>query len=431
MDQSDGGALLAALLGFQTENRVDVSRLSRTCRTLRAMVEPILYERITVASMQMNPAFFDPASARQRLSGNVLDALLRTLRARGPSLARHIRTLSLEEAGPETVPLVKLCSNLRALHATHPASIAAVPDLATLEELEVNEAEGVRRENPFRSIEWFGLSGLHKLVLTLCARDFADGVACRRVAPVFADMPLRTLELRPSFEDILVGNPPALDIVTLFKTLVGKDVQRVVADQLEILPRGVIPAGVGASLTWLYLGPGSSSCDYSKLPQLRELHVSEDDGEIVFPARMRLPAALRVLAVHSGDAALDINVQVIEEVERLILAEQSVPVCNVIIHKYYASDRVMVVVLHSMCTARNVKMNIAKETKFPWRAWIRIECKLSGLKIYTPAHCHFRGERVAPRMSTEEVKSQCRPMCTPNVRRLRAEGTNSEQVSHV
>jgi hypothetical protein len=50
MDQSDGGALLAALLGFQTENRVDVSRLSRTCRTLRAIVEPILYERITVAS---------------------------------------------------------------------------------------------------------------------------------------------------------------------------------------------------------------------------------------------------------------------------------------------------------------------------------------------------------------------------------------------
>jgi hypothetical protein len=422
--------LLAALLGFQTENRVDVSRLSRTCRTLRAIVEPIPYERITVASMQMNPAFFDPASARQRLSGNVLDALLRTLRARGPSLARHIRTLSLEEAGPGTVPLAKLCSNLRALHATHPASIVAVPDLATLEELEVNEVEGVRRENPFRSIEWSKLSGLHKLVLTLCARDFADGAACRRVAPVFADIPLRTLELRPSFEDILMG--PALDIATLFKTLVGKNVQRIIADQLEVLPCGVIPAGVGASLTWLYLGPGSSSCDYSKLPQLRELHVSEDGGEIVFPARVRLPAALRVLAVHSGDAALDLDVQVIEEVERLILAEPSVPVRNVVIHKYYASDRVMVVVLHGMCTARNVKMNIAKkETKFPWRAWIRIECKLSGPKIYAPAHCHFRGGRVATGMSTEEGKSRCRTMCTSNVWRLRAEGTDFEQACHV
>jgi hypothetical protein len=256
----------------------------------------------------------------------------------------------------------------------------------------------------------------------LCARDFADVAACRRVAPVFADMPLRTLELRPSFEDILMG--PALDIATLFKTLVGNNVRRIIADQLEVLPRGVIPTGVGASLTWLYLGPGSSSCDYSKLPQLRELHVSEDEGEIVFPARVRLPAALRVVDVHSGDAALDLNVQVIEEVERLILAEQSVPVRNVVIHKYYASDRVMVVVLHGMCTARNVKMNIAKkETKFPWRTWIRIECKLSGPKIYAPAHCHFRGGRVATRMSTEGGKSRCRTMCTSNVWRLHAEGT--------
>jgi hypothetical protein len=270
---------------FQLKGRREISRLSRTNKAIRAIVEPGLYSEIELISSDKKlSASLKCIASRHRAATTVVNALYRTLSEK-PDLARHIKRLSTH-----VYSLSALCTNLTSLDTTSPEPITSLPHPERLEELRFDD-DGSHEEGTLDTVDWSRLTSLRDLSIALCNSNIKETSSEAIIS--FSKMPsLRKLKME-------LMNPS--DNPISFQDLV-----RLIGPQLEELhmvdsysnSTDSFPETVEFRLRTITSHMSSIRVDYHHLASLRHLHFYHFDGPVLLPPLTKLPPRIHSIHIH-------------------------------------------------------------------------------------------------------------------------------------
>jgi hypothetical protein len=228
--------------------RIDVSRLSRTCKALHKIVEPELYRRITLVSARGGSENTgDPRAARVRLNGSVISALLATILGR-PQLAELIHVLDFDETGARASELTSLCTHVREITTTRSQILRALPNPQLVIRVSfLDDAQD--KQGPLVSVDWARFTGLQEFKLILRPADVENREDVDRAKDVFSALSLRNITLKATY-DIFDAMEP-FDVLDLL-LFAGPKTEVLDIEDMELVPESVFPPGY-ISLTSLWV----------------------------------------------------------------------------------------------------------------------------------------------------------------------------------
>jgi hypothetical protein len=360
--------------------RIDVSRLSRTCKALHKIVEPELYRRITLVSARGGSENTgDPRAARVRLNGSVISALLATILGR-LQLAELIHVLDFDETGARASELTSLCTHVREITTTRSQILRALPNPQLV--IRVSFLDDAHdKQGPLVSVDWARFTGLQEFKLILRPADVENREDVDRAKDVFSALSLRNITLKATY-DIFDATEP-FDVLDLL-LFAGPKTEVLDIEDMELVPESMFPPGY--DFVDVALREGGASADMSALGSVHILRITDSvqDGDsqdcLQLPHMAKLPPNLEALHLHSSSKPFQLDDEALCSLRELFAdAQSNKRSVKTLFYtdKYEEEDEDALEELKRTCNDHSISVKAFDDEQVIRgnREWIRILCK--------------------------------------------------------